>query len=321
MRVEICVTAGPAKGQRFTFDKPDYFLFGRAPDAHISLPTDHYISRQHFSLHVAPPTCKLRDLGSTNGVLVNGVRYGGKTPPVPPTQQAPVNEVALKDGDEIVVGETHINVSIIPIQNNRTPAGQPEEAQQQEQIAPPREVALLVIDLVHSTQHLLKMGDHRFGELIEQIRQRFYTHRSAPALLSLKCTGDGFLATFRTVTKALFMATDFLKTPVHVGVHIRMSLHWGAVKTSPDGNVLGKEAQHVRKLDGLQEKDRLKTEAAAESLPEYDRILVTKSAFKRLKPSNRRKFTFAGTFSVGEYVQEPCALWFFTNQAAEGLSK
>ena len=34
----LTVTAGPARGQTFTFDQPDCFLFGRAADARVSLP-------------------------------------------------------------------------------------------------------------------------------------------------------------------------------------------------------------------------------------------------------------------------------------------
>lgn len=112
MHVELFVTAGPAKGKRFNFDTSDCFLFGRAKDAHISLPNDLYVSRQHFFLEISPPDCKLRDLNSKNGVLVNGIRYGGRTPLTKGTKQAPINEVYLRDKDEIMVGETHIRVSI-----------------------------------------------------------------------------------------------------------------------------------------------------------------------------------------------------------------
>lgn len=114
MQVEVYVTAGPAKGKHFTFNKPDSFLFGRSADAHISLPQDQYVSRQHFILEISPPKCKLTDLNSKNGVIVNGIRYGGRTHPTNGIQQAPegVKDVHLKNGDEIVVGDTHIKILI-----------------------------------------------------------------------------------------------------------------------------------------------------------------------------------------------------------------
>ena len=112
MRVELHVTTGPAAGRHFHFHKPDCFLFGRAKDAHISLPNDLYVSRQHFFLEISPPLCKLRDLHSKNGVFVNGVRYGGRVPLPKGIKQAPINEVLLKHGDKIIVGDTCITVSI-----------------------------------------------------------------------------------------------------------------------------------------------------------------------------------------------------------------
>jgi serine/threonine protein kinase len=116
MRVEIEITAGPARGQHFTFDEPDRFLFGRAVDARISLPKDPYVSRQHFLLEISPPDCKITDLDSKNGVFVNGVRYGGRKPPGPGVIQAPngAQDTYLQDGDEIIVGETRMKVSIQP---------------------------------------------------------------------------------------------------------------------------------------------------------------------------------------------------------------
>ncbi|MBD3305672.1 protein kinase [candidate division KSB3 bacterium] len=114
MHVAITVTDGPAKGQQFTFDEPDRFLFGRTADAHISLPNDPYVSRQHFLLEISPPECKITDLQSKNGVFVNGIRYGGRKPPGFGIKQAPkhAKETLLNDGDEIIVGETHLRIQI-----------------------------------------------------------------------------------------------------------------------------------------------------------------------------------------------------------------
>lgn len=124
MHVEIAITAGPAKDRRFTFEKPDRFLFGRSVEARVSLPHDPYISRRHFLLEISPPECKLSDLDSKNGTIVNGIRYGGKKPLQGEIMQAPndVKEVQLKDGDEIIVGDTHMNISISGLSQNRSPA-------------------------------------------------------------------------------------------------------------------------------------------------------------------------------------------------------
>ncbi len=114
MRVELTFTEGPHKGRVLRFDEPDCFLFGRAEDARISLPEDPHLSRHHFLLEISPPDCKVTDLDSKNGVVVNGVRYGGRKPPAPGIKQAPADqrEVLLRDGDEIATGMTRIRVAI-----------------------------------------------------------------------------------------------------------------------------------------------------------------------------------------------------------------
>lgn len=114
MRVEIHVLGGPAAGQQFAFDKPDCLLFGRALDARISLPRDPYVSRHHFLLEIAPPECKVIDLGSKNGMIINGVRYGGRKPPGPGVVQATdgKSERRLADGDEVVVGDTRMRIKV-----------------------------------------------------------------------------------------------------------------------------------------------------------------------------------------------------------------
>lgn len=113
MHVEIHVTAGPARGQQFVFTQPAWFLIGREPDAQISLPDDPYISRRHCFLKLFPSGCVLRDLDSTNGVLVNGVRYGGKNPQESEGQRPPLmTEVDLNHEDEIVIGDTRIHILI-----------------------------------------------------------------------------------------------------------------------------------------------------------------------------------------------------------------
>lgn len=114
MHIEIYVTAGPAQGHHFVFTEPTWFLVGREADAQISLPDDPYISRRHCLLKLFPSECLLRDLHSTNGVLVNGVQYGGKNPQnkgEKPASQG-MTEVCLNNEDEIVIGDTRIRIFI-----------------------------------------------------------------------------------------------------------------------------------------------------------------------------------------------------------------
>lgn len=79
---------GKARGQHLKFS-PGEFIFGRGPECHI-WPNSDWVSRQHCILRVTDNGVFLRDLGSTNGTLVNGVRV--------------VGEQVLKSEDQIQVG-------------------------------------------------------------------------------------------------------------------------------------------------------------------------------------------------------------------------
>jgi len=108
------VTSGPIQGQVFRFDQHDTFIFGRQTDCHACLPKDGYISRHHFLLEANPPDARVRDLGSLNGTIVNGVKYGGRAPQELPEdasgREYPVCDLA--DGDRITVGDTNIDVMV-----------------------------------------------------------------------------------------------------------------------------------------------------------------------------------------------------------------
>lgn len=97
-KIVLTVVAGPDSGQSFSLDHNDTFRGGRDPAAQVRLsPDDKTISRFHFQLEVDLPHCRLTNLSSTNGTLVNG--------------QA-VSVTDLQHGDIILVGGTAIRVSM-----------------------------------------------------------------------------------------------------------------------------------------------------------------------------------------------------------------
>jgi len=97
MLVTLHVVAGPQTGRDFTFDQHDTFMIGRSEDAQFCLPQDRFFSRHHCLIEIAPPQAFLRDLGSTNGTYVNGMR---------------VDAAYLKSGDRIQGGETVLEVEV-----------------------------------------------------------------------------------------------------------------------------------------------------------------------------------------------------------------
>jgi serine/threonine-protein kinase len=88
-------------------------MIGRSEDSHFCLPQDRYFSRHHCILEIAPPQCFLRDLGSTNGTFVNGIR---------------VETCYLKSGDRIQGGETVLEVEVSTEQAFAPAFGQPQVA-------------------------------------------------------------------------------------------------------------------------------------------------------------------------------------------------
>lgn len=97
MRVTLHVVAGPQTGRDFSFDQHDTFMIGRSEEAQFCLPHDRFFSRHHCILEIAPPQAFLRDLSSTNGTYVNGMR---------------VETAYLKSGDRIQGGETIFEVEV-----------------------------------------------------------------------------------------------------------------------------------------------------------------------------------------------------------------
>src|SRR5262249_28423527 len=71
MKVTLFVVQGRPAGKKLVFPAGEYF-FGRGPECHVR-PDSEWVSRQHCVLRVAGDAVFLRDLGSRNGTLVNGV--------------------------------------------------------------------------------------------------------------------------------------------------------------------------------------------------------------------------------------------------------
>jgi diguanylate cyclase (GGDEF)-like protein len=87
-RPYLMVISGARPGELHTLSR-ERTIVGRSPDAAVRL-RDDGISREHAALCVAGGRVTVKDLGSTNGTFVNGVR---------------IQERELRDGDQLTVGE------------------------------------------------------------------------------------------------------------------------------------------------------------------------------------------------------------------------
>jgi pSer/pThr/pTyr-binding forkhead associated (FHA) protein len=86
--VSLVVLEGEAAGSEYVLEAPSLVL-GRGPGADITFPDDA-MSKQHLALELAAEGYRVRDMGSTNGLLLNG---------------SPTRAADLKHGDRIQLGE------------------------------------------------------------------------------------------------------------------------------------------------------------------------------------------------------------------------
>ncbi len=92
--VSLIAVSGPYMNQRFTFS-PGSVRIGRDAGCAILLAWDTMVSRNHAELAWNGSGWVVRDLGSRNGLWVNGVRTA---------------EHALNAGDQVGVGQTWLRV-------------------------------------------------------------------------------------------------------------------------------------------------------------------------------------------------------------------
>jgi pSer/pThr/pTyr-binding forkhead associated (FHA) protein len=75
MKLKLVVVEGKPRGQEISISAAK-FLIGRGPECHLR-PNSELVSRHHCMLVADGNGVTLRDLGSTNGTLVNGQRISG----------------------------------------------------------------------------------------------------------------------------------------------------------------------------------------------------------------------------------------------------
>lgn len=95
MRAYLTVQEGPAQGEMITAEQGSMFRVGRQANADLPIPDDRAMSGLHFALLCDKSRCRIRDLNSTNGTFVNGIR---------------VNLVELHDRDTIRAGNSEFQV-------------------------------------------------------------------------------------------------------------------------------------------------------------------------------------------------------------------
>lgn len=105
LQADLKILGGKHQGKLIPLSSKK-FLVGREQDCHLR-PNSDLVSRHHCVFSIDDYAIRLRDLGSTNGTLVNGSQLRG--------------EVILKSGDHVTIGKLELEV-VIRQSSQKTPA-------------------------------------------------------------------------------------------------------------------------------------------------------------------------------------------------------
>ncbi len=97
-QVRLQVISGPHEGLSWVFVTPVNVVIGRDDRCHVRLANESLFSRRHCELRLQGSDIHLLDLGSTNGLEVNGIK---------------IVEGSLQNGDIFGIGDTRLRVEFI----------------------------------------------------------------------------------------------------------------------------------------------------------------------------------------------------------------
>jgi class 3 adenylate cyclase/tetratricopeptide (TPR) repeat protein len=109
---------------------------------------------------------------------------------------------------------------------------------------------LLITDIVRSTEHLARLGDSRWRELLERHDAIVYDAVDATGGRVLTDRGDGFLMAFDTAAPAILCAEELCVATAGLGVELRAGIHAGECELL--GDRLAGMAVHVAARVGEQ---------------------------------------------------------------------
>ena len=104
LQLTLTVVHGPDKGKTTVIDRPELIVGRGKVDFQLQ---DRAVSSRHFAVKITDGEAQLRDLGTTNGTIVNGERN---------------DNVVLISKDEIEVGESRI---VFQVRSTSPTAGPP----------------------------------------------------------------------------------------------------------------------------------------------------------------------------------------------------
>ncbi|MBF0566511.1 MAG: Stp1/IreP family PP2C-type Ser/Thr phosphatase [Nitrospirae bacterium] len=279
------------------------FTIGRGINNSLVIRDDRTVSRSHCRIKVNDNVLAIEDLGSRNGTYLNGRRVKSITPiPVP---------------SWLSMGRSRIG--IIPDEPDFQQESLLDEAYTTEGsiLIPPSEFfeerteALLVVDIVGSTT-IVKHGETQLVKIVSALGQMLDKSLQKEKQPFLKCTGDGFFATFATADEALKSAlrlSSGLARHIKFSVSISVALHWGSVRLTQDGERTGRNAHAVFSLEDLRHREE-KVNSLLNVRNKREIILMTESFYNVLDPTLRTKSIPVGQFNLkGLDKEEKIYFW------------
>ena len=140
---------------------------------------------------------------------------------------------------------------------------------------------ILVVDIVRSTEKAVRMGDHRWSEVMNHYYAAVRREIRAASGAEVIATGDGMLARFEAPAKAIRCAAAIREAVRTLGLEIRAGLHHGEYK------VIGDEVVGIAIHIGA----RVAAKAGASE------VLVS-SAVKELVPESAIRFKDRGLHNL-----------------------
>ncbi len=104
--VSVIIKTGPLEGHKYIVKSDSPILIGRSEEANIRIAYDEFCSRRHAQIYWQDEKCYIKDLESTNGILVNDTKIQGT--------------VELSNNDVIKLGNTELIVSITDYKKGKT---------------------------------------------------------------------------------------------------------------------------------------------------------------------------------------------------------
>lgn len=122
---------------------------------------------------------------------------------------------------------------------------------------------MLFTDIVDSTSRAAALGDESWATLIDQhntrVRQQIRDHGGD----EMKCTGDGFVASFEDPASAIACALAAMASVEDLGLELRAGVHVGAVTRMGQSDVSGLAVHFAQRLCALAADGQVLTSAIA----------------------------------------------------------